>query len=77
MHQIILSQFVDDDDDVITTASTDPEALSVSVLRTGEIIDVDVDSQRMRPLGVDGFSELFVACAQAAFASRYDSLPQS
>jgi hypothetical protein len=74
MHSITLSQFKDDDDDVITTAATDPEALSVSVATTGEIVDVDAQVSKLRPLGADGFKELFVTCAQAAYAHRYDPL---
>ena len=41
MHSISLTQFKDDDDEVITTAETDPAAMSVSVRTTGEIVDVD------------------------------------
>ncbi|ORX14142.1 hypothetical protein [Mycobacterium xenopi] len=74
MHSINLTQFKDDDDEIITTAETDPAALSVSVRTTGEIVDVDASVDKLRPLGVDGFQELFVVCAQAAFAHRYDPL---
>jgi hypothetical protein len=74
MHSIELSQFKDDDDEIITTAATDPEALSVSVRTTGEIVDIDAKVDRLRPLGAEGFKELFVSCAQAAFAHRYDPL---
>ncbi|WP_304118920.1 hypothetical protein [Mycolicibacterium bacteremicum] len=74
MHSITVSQFKDDDDEVITTAATAPEALSVSVTTTGEIVDVDADVRKLRPLGSDGLKELFVACAQSAFAHRYDPL---
>lgn len=74
MHFINLSQFKDDDDEVITTAATDPEALSVSVRTTGEIVDVEAQVSSLRPLGADGFKELFVTCAQSAFAHRYDPL---
>lgn len=74
MHSINLSQFKDDDDEVITTAETDPEALSVSVRTTGEIVDVEAQVSKLRPLGADGFKELFVTCAQSAFAHRYDPL---
>ncbi len=77
MHSITLTQFKDDDDDVITTAATDPEALSVSVRTTGEIVDVDAQVGKLRPLGADGFKELFVTCAQSAFAHRYDPLLES
>jgi len=77
MHSITISQFKDDDDEVITTAGTDPEAMSVSVRTTGEIVDVDAAAERLRALGADGLSELFVACAQAAFASRYDPPPDA
>lgn len=79
MHSITVSQFKDDDDEVITTAATAPEALSVSVTTTGEIVDVDVDAdvRKLRPLGSDGLKELFVACAQSAFAHRYDPLMDS
>lgn len=74
MHTITVTQFKDDDDDIITTAATDPAALSVSVLTTGEVIDVDAASPELRKLGADGLKELFVTCAQAAFAHRYDPL---
>lgn len=72
MHSIELSQFQDDDDEVITTAATDPEALSVSVNTSGEIVDVDAQASKLRSLGADGLKELFVTCAQSAFAHRYD-----
>lgn len=74
MHSISLTQFKDDDDEVITTAETDPAAMSVSVRTTGEIVDVDAAADKLRPLGADGLKELFVTCAQAAFAHRYDPL---
>lgn len=74
MHSITVTQFQDDDDDVITTAATDPPAMSVSVRTTGEIVDIDAQVDRLRPLGADGLSELFCACAQSAFAHRYDPL---
>lgn len=74
MHSVVLSQFKDDDDNIITTASTDPEALSVSVGTTGEIVDIDAQVSKLRPLGGDGLKELFVTCAQSAFAHRYDPL---
>jgi hypothetical protein len=74
MHSITLTQFKDDDDDVITTAATDPAALSVSVRTTGEIVDVDAQASRLKPFGADGLKELFVACAQSAFVHRYDPL---
>lgn len=74
MHSIELSQFKDDDDEIITTAETDPAALSVSVRTTGEIVDIDAHADKLRALGVEGFEELFVSCAQAAFAHRYDPL---
>lgn len=74
MHSINLTQFKDDDDEVITTAETDPAAMSVSVRTTGEIVDVDAAADTLRPLGADGLKELFVTCAQAAFAHRYDPL---
>ena len=74
MHTITGTQFKDDDDDVITVAETDPAAMSVSVRTTGEIVDVDAQSDRLRPLGADGLKELFVTCAQSAFAHRYDPL---
>jgi hypothetical protein len=74
MHSITVTQFKDDDDDIITTAETDPAAMSVSVRTTGEIVDVDALVDQLRPLGVDGLEELFVTCAQAAFAHRYDPL---
>lgn len=74
MHTITVSQFQDDDDDIITTAATDPPALSVSVLTTGKIVDVDASVPELRKVGVDGLKELFVTCAQAAFAHRYDPL---
>ena len=74
MHSITITQFTDDDDDVITTAETDPAAISVSVRTTGAIVDVDAIADKLRPLGADGLKELFVTCAQAAFAHRYDPL---
>lgn len=74
MHSIELSQFKDDDDEIITTAETDPEALSVSVRTSGEIVDIDAQADKLLALGVEGFKELFVSCAQAAFAHRYDPL---
>ncbi|AGB27309.1 hypothetical protein QRB38_13490 [Mycobacterium avium subsp. hominissuis] len=74
MHSIVVTQFKDDDDEVITTAATDPEALSVSVRTTGEIVDVDAQAARLKSLGADGLKELFVTCAQAAFVQRYDPL---
>jgi len=74
MHSITVTQFKDDDDDIITTAETDPAALSVSVSTTGAILDVDAAVDKLRPLGADGLKELFVTCAQSAFAHRYDPL---
>ncbi|WP_006244112.1 hypothetical protein [Mycolicibacterium tusciae] len=74
MHTITVTQFKDDDDDVITVAETDPAAMSVSVRTTGEIVDVDAQSDRLRPLGAEGLKELFVTCAQSAFVHRYDPL---
>lgn len=74
MHSINVTQFKDDDDDVITTAETDPPAMSVSLRTTGEIVDVEANADKLRPLGADGLQELFVTCAQAAFAHRYDPL---
>ena len=74
MHSITLSQFKEDDDEVITTAATDPPAMSVSVRTTGEIVDVDAQPERLKSLGADGLGELFTACAQSAFAHRYDPL---
>lgn len=74
MHSITVSQVRDDDDDIITTATTDPDGLSVSVLTTGEILDVHADIAALRPHGADGLAELFVACAQAGFIQRYDPL---
>ncbi|MBS4730598.1 hypothetical protein MSM1_20510 [Mycobacterium sp. SM1] len=74
MHSITVTQFKDDDDEIITTAETDPSALSVSVRSTGEIVDVDAPVDKLRSLGIDGFKELFIVCAQAAFAQRYDPL---
>ncbi|SIJ21811.1 Uncharacterised protein [Mycobacteroides abscessus subsp. abscessus] len=77
MHDIIISQIRDDDDKVITFASTDPEGLIVTGETTGEIVDVDVDEARVRSLGPEGFGELFVACAQAFFVSRYNTPEQA
>lgn len=74
MHSIELKQFKDDDDDIITTAETDPPAMSVSVRTTGEIVDVDGKVDKLRPLGAEGLKELFVTCAQSAFVHRYDPL---
>ncbi|MFV8169760.1 hypothetical protein [Mycobacterium sp. DBP42] len=74
MFEITVKQYRDDDDDIITTASTDPEAVEVSVMTTGRVIDVNLRPERVRPLGGEGFAEVFVACAQAAYGSRYDSL---
>lgn len=74
MHNITVSQIKDDDDDIITTAETDPPALSVSVRTTGETVDVYADVAQLRPLGASGLRELFITCAQAAFAHRYDPL---
>ncbi|WGI35972.1 hypothetical protein QDT91_28610 (plasmid) [Mycolicibacterium aubagnense] len=74
MHEIIVGQFVDDDDNVITTAATDPDALSYSVYTNGEAADVYADEARLRPLGGAGLSELLVTCGQAAFLQRYDPL---
>ena len=74
MHSITVTQFKDDDDDIITTAETDPGALSVSVCTTGAIVDVDAAVDKLRPLGADGLKELFIVCAQAAFVHRYDPL---
>lgn len=74
MHSIIVSQITDDDDEIITTAETDPPALAVSVRTTGEILDVHADTARLRVQGAEGLRELLVACAQAAFAQRYDPL---
>lgn len=74
MHTITVTQFKDDDDDIITVAATEPPAISVSVRTTGEIVDVDAQSDKLRALGADGFKELFVTCAQSAFAHRYDPL---
>lgn len=76
MHSITVSQFKDHDDD-ITTAETDPQALSVSVRTTGEIVDVHALINRLRPLGADGLRELFITCAQAAFVHRYDPLMEA
>lgn len=74
MHEILIRQYKDDDDDIITTAETDPPAVSVSLMTTGRILDISVE-QGLRPLGPDGVAELVTGCAQAAFASRYDPLP--
>ena len=74
MYDITVGQVKDDDDEIITTAATDPEALSVSARTTGEIIDVYVDTKQLRSKGADVLGEVFVACAQAAFAHRYDPL---
>jgi hypothetical protein len=74
LHSVTVTQFKDDDDEIITTAETDPAAISVSVRTTGEIVDVDASADKLRPLGVDGLKELFVLCAQSAFAHRYDPL---
>lgn len=74
MHSINVFQILDEDDNVITTAETDPPAMSVSVRTTGETVDVHADTAKLRPLGVDGLRELFVACAQSAFAHRYEPL---
>jgi hypothetical protein len=41
---------------------------------TGEILDVHADTARLRVVGAEGLAELLVACAQAAFAQRYDPL---
>lgn len=77
MHSITVSQIKDDDDEIITTAETDPAALSVSVRSTGEVVDVYAQPERLRPLGADGLRELFVTCAQSAFAHRYDPLMET
>lgn len=74
MHSINVFQFKDDEDNVITTAETDPPALSVSVRTTGETVDVAAAVDKLRPLGVDGFKELLIACAQSAFTHRYEPL---
>jgi hypothetical protein len=74
MHDITISQFKDDDDHIITTAATDPPGVSVAVHTTGAIIDVDVDTKHARKLAADELRELFITCAQAAFACRYDPL---
>ncbi len=74
MHSIIVSQVKDDDDEIVTTASTDPAGLEVSVRTTGEILDVYADTAQLRRHGADGLQELFVSCSQAAFAQRYDPL---
>ena len=76
MHSITVPQFKDDDDEVITTAETDPPAMSVSVRTTGEIVDVDAAVDKLRPLGAEGLKELFLTCAQSAFLHRYDPLQQ-
>ena len=76
MHSITVTQFKDDDDEVITTAETDPPAMSVSVRTTGEIVDVDAAVDKLRPLGAEGLKELFLPCAQSAFLHRYDPLQQ-
>ena len=54
MHSINLTQFKDDDDEVITTAETDPAAMSVSVRTTGEIVDVDIPMPRGLSKGLEG-----------------------
>ena len=41
---------------------------------SGEIVDVDAQASKLRPLGGDGLKELFVGCAQSAFTHRYDPL---
>lgn len=74
MHKILLSQVKDEDDNVVTTASTDPEALSVSVYTSGEVADVHALHSQLRKLGPDGLAELLVTCGQAAYAHRYDPL---
>lgn len=74
MHNIVVSQFKDDDDDIITTADTDPQAVSVSVATTGQILDVFVNIAALNREGPSGLAELLVACAQAGFAQRYDPL---
>ena len=41
---------------------------------TGEIVDVDAQASKLRPLGGEGLKELLVGCAQSAFTHRYDPL---
>lgn len=74
MHEIQLEQFLDDDDHVITIAETDPAAVSVALMTTGKIVDVAVNTRQSRTLGAEGFAELFVLCAQAAYGARHDPL---
>lgn len=74
MHKINVSQVKDEDDNIITTASTDPEALSVSVNTSGQVVDVHARHSSLRPLGGEGMAELLVTCGQAAYAHRYDPL---
>ncbi|BBY55976.1 hypothetical protein H7J07_02215 [Mycobacterium koreense] len=73
MHEIMVSQ-VDIDGEVITTAATDPEVMAVSVRTTGEVLDVHLAPGRQGALSVEELREIFVTCAQAAFAQRYDPL---
>lgn len=76
MHDIRVTQWLDDDDRVITTATTDPAAVSVSMYSTGEIIDWALE-ERVKSLGVEGLRELVCAVANEGFAHRYDPLPDS
>lgn len=73
MHEITVSQ-LDVDGDVVTTAATAPEVMAVSVRTTGEILDVHLTRGQLRSLSVEELREIFVTCAQAAFAQRYDPL---
>lgn len=74
MHEynIEIDHFVDDDDNIITTAMTNPAALAVSCRSTGEYIDCEADADTALKMGRVIFLELIATCGQAAFAHRYD-----
>ncbi|SIC61737.1 Uncharacterised protein [Mycobacteroides abscessus subsp. abscessus] len=79
MHEynIDIEHFLDDDDNIITTAMTNPAAISVSCRSTGEPVDCEADADTALKMGRLGFLELITACAQAAFAHRYDVMDRA
>jgi hypothetical protein len=71
-YDIEIDHFVDEDDNIITTALTNPAAIAVSCRSTGEYADCEADADVALSMGRPIFLELITECAQAAFAHRYD-----
>jgi len=75
VHEITVNQ-VDVDGEVVTTAATAPEVMAVTVGTTGEILDVHLAAGRPRSLSGAELRDIFVTCAQVAFAQRHDPLTE-